>query len=76
MGMPYDAIAMTNVERLSRWATRLTEAEATAVLLIGLGQGAANHGTLHVITPEHDGFDRALIRALLRQALADLERPR
>jgi len=39
-------------------------------------QGAANLGTIHVIVPAHDAFDRPAIRALLRQALKELERRR
>jgi len=74
MSMPHDAIAAANAERLQGWAHRLTEAEATAVVLVGIGQGATNGGTIHIIVPEHDLFDRVMIRALLREALADLER--
>jgi hypothetical protein len=72
MPMTRQEIADCNTERLQGWAGRLTGVEATAVRLVGIGQGATTGGTMHVIVPEASVFDRTTIRALLRQALEDL----
>jgi hypothetical protein len=76
MRMSHDEIEQVNIERLLSWVRRLTAAEATPVLLVGVGQGADNGGTFHLIIPEHNLFSRPMLRALLREVLADLERQR
>jgi hypothetical protein len=59
-------------QRLQAWGDRLVMVQATPLLLIGVGHGAAT-GELHICIPTDLPQERQRLTAVLRQTLARLE---
>jgi hypothetical protein len=66
MTVPVDAI---NAQRLTRWATRLKEQHATALLLIGVGHDD-KAGQIVICVPEE--ISNSMIMAVLLKAVQEL----
>lgn len=68
--MPVPVYEITK-ERLGKWSMRMNQANATPVVLIGIGHDQ-NEGKVVVCTLEEPDMPIGLLRAVLKEALAGL----
>ncbi len=61
--------------RLKGWAEKLALHTATPILLVGVGH-ERNSGDLVICVPDEPEITTALLLAILRKALVELERPK
>jgi hypothetical protein len=68
-----DPSAAATRAQLQDWTRRLATAQATPLVMVGLGHARRNLGALYILTPNDPSFDRATLRTVLRRALTELD---